>query len=105
MKNVIVKIEGARDPLCERELSIFKDRIMSRCNACVSEGSEGAAIVLAVDGTLPPEAFRIDDVGGAVHISGGSPCGLLYGIGKCLRTSGYSDGSDPYHCRVRPPLI
>ena len=62
MKNVIVKIEGACDPLCERALSIFKDRIMSRCNACVSEGSDGAAMVL-------------------------------------------DDGSDPYHCRVRPPLI
>lgn len=95
MKNIIVKIGDDRDSLCGRALSIFKDRIMARCNARVYEGDDGAAIVISVDITLPFEAFRIEDASGAICISGGSARGLLYGIGKFLRTSGYSDGFTP----------
>ncbi|MDX9971396.1 MAG: hypothetical protein RBU21_00255, partial [FCB group bacterium] len=42
-----------------------------------------------VDPNLPLEAYRVDEDRKAVRVSGGSPRGLLYGIGKFLRTSGY----------------
>lgn len=95
LQRIVVRNEGAGDPLCERALSILVDRIKVRCPAQVTPGATDADIVLAVDDTLAPEAYRIADAGRAMRIAGGSPLGLLYGIGKFLRTSGYADGFSP----------
>ncbi|MCD6287234.1 MAG: hypothetical protein J7M39_15100, partial [Anaerolineae bacterium] len=90
---VTVRVEAHSDPLVSRAFAILKDRIQQRCPARVveagTEAGPAARIVLAIAGDLSPEAFRIDQAGAAVRVAGGSPRGLLYGVGKFLRTSHY----------------
>ena len=88
-KNIRVRIDAPDEPLVARAAAILKDRIEARCAVNVVESRRRADIVLDIDTALPREAFRIDQVKRAVRISGGSANGLIYGIGKFLRTSGY----------------
>lgn len=90
-----VKIEAPTGSLVSRTFAILKDRIEQRCPARVVEADTGEQVILAVDDSLSPDAFRIDAVGAAVRVSGGSPRGLLYGVGKFLRTSGYEGTFQP----------
>ena len=78
-------------------MSILADRVGQRCPVAVRTVSRArdARLVLALDRRLPEEGFRIDDHGGTVRISGGSSRGLLYGVGKLLRTSRYDAGFEP----------
>ena len=92
---VAVRIDAPADPLISRTFAILKDRIEQRCSAKVVEARSGARIVLAVDSSLPSDAFRIDEVKKAVRIAGGTPRGLLYGVGKFLRTSHYDGPFQP----------
>ena len=93
---IFVRVEAPDDPLVSRALAVLSDRIEQRCGARLArtEGNR-ARIILTVDTTLPPDAFRIEDAGGAVRIAAGSPRGLFYGGGKFLRTSGYEGGFRP----------
>lgn len=88
-REVRVKIEGPSNALVARTFAIMKDRIEQRCAAKVVETRGHALVVLEVNDRLAPEAFRIEEQGSAVRVAGGSPRGLLYGVGKFLRTSGY----------------
>jgi hypothetical protein len=94
-QKVTVRIEGQASPLIKRAVAILRDRIQERCAAQVVEGQAGALITLAVDSALPAEAFRIEQTGAGVRVCGGSARGLLYGVGKFLRTSRYEDGFKP----------
>ena len=87
---VTVGLPAQADALVSRVFGILKDRIQQRCPTLVVEAGTEAQIILAVDGSLPPDAFRIDQVSAAVRVAGGSPRGLLYGVGKFLRTSRYA---------------
>jgi hypothetical protein len=77
------------DPLVNRTFAILQERLERRCPCWVIRTKTGARVILTVDDRLPLEAFRIDESGGAVRLAGGSPRGLLYGVGKFLRTSCY----------------
>ncbi|MCD6285684.1 MAG: hypothetical protein J7M39_07225 [Anaerolineae bacterium] len=96
---VTVRVEAHSDPLVSRAFAILKDRIQQRCPARVveagTEAGPAARIILAIAGDLSPEAFCIDQVGAAVRVAGGSPRGLLYGVGKFLRTSRYDGTFQP----------
>ena len=92
---VTVRIKAADSPLVARTFAILRDRIEHRCLVRVVEGRQGAQIILTIDKQLALEAFRIDEKGGAVRIAGGSPSGLLYGVGKFLRTSSYDGTFQP----------
>ncbi len=87
-----VKIELPGAPQVSHAFAVLKARIEQRCPATVEEVSADAHILLAIDEQLPPEAFCIADADAAVRISGGTPRGLLYGIGQFLRTSRYEGG-------------
>ncbi len=91
-RDIGVRVERPADPLVARAFAILKDRIQQRCSARVIEVGSEARVILTVDSGLPGEAFRIEQAGAAVRVAGGSPRGLLYGVGKFLRTSRY-DGS------------
>ena len=80
------------DALLQRARAILKDRVEARCGR---DALHARNIDLAIDGALAPEAFRIEDAGDAIRIAGGSARGVLYGIGKFLRTSDYSNGFAP----------
>jgi len=90
-----VRLDAPTDPLAARALAVLKDRIRQRCAAGITEGGSDARIVLTVDTALASDAFRVDEREGTVHIAGGSPRGLLYGVGKFLRTSRYDGAFQP----------
>ncbi len=92
---VKVKVQANPDPLAARAFTILKERIQQRCSAKVVESDNEAQVILATADTLPPEGYSIDQAGAAVQVAGGSPRGLLYGIGKFLRTSRYDEGFTP----------
>jgi len=94
-QEIRVKVEAPADPIVSRTVAILKDRVQQRCSATVAEGDDKATIILAVDDHLSPDAFRIDDAGAAVRVVGGTPRGVLYGVGKFLRTSGYEGTFQP----------
>lgn len=94
-QEIRVQVKSPSDPLIDRSIAIFKSRVEERCSARVLEAKHRADIILTVDQHLPLEAFRIDKKGSAVRIAGGSPRGLLYGIGKFLRTSTYQSTFQP----------
>ncbi|MCA9426706.1 MAG: nucleoside hydrolase [Candidatus Omnitrophica bacterium] len=96
---VKVRIEDATGPLVSRTFAILKDRIEHRCSARVIESASDAEIVLTIDADLPREAFSIEEDRSALKIAGGSAQGLLYGVGKFLRTSGYENGFHPSEWR------
>jgi hypothetical protein len=110
MKNiqVAVQIAAQPDPQISRAFQILKDRIQQRCSVAVVEVATGAQIILALSDSLPTEAFSIESAD-AIRIAGGSPLGLIYGIGKFLRTSHYEDNFVPSswrgisvpHCSLR----
>ena len=90
--DVVVTVETPESALVVRARDILLDRIRQRCPAPAGDSRANAQIILGLDAGLSPEAFRIAPDGVAVRIAGGSPLGLLYGVGKFLRTSGY-DGT------------
>lgn len=90
---ITVSVEAPASPLVSRVFPILKDRIQHRCSARVVEAGAGGQIILTVDDSMSLDAFRIDDeAGSAIRVAGGSPRGLLYGVGKFLRTSRYVSG-------------
>ena len=89
---IAVRIEATSEPLVFRTFSILKDRIRQRCPVRVVQADNHAQIILSVDDCLPHDAFCIDQADEAIRVTGGSPSGLLYGVGKFLRTCRY-DGS------------
>lgn len=94
-RDVRVKVQAPADPLVARTFAILKDRIEQRCAMNVVEVRDRAQIILTVENRLPIEAFHIDQVQDAVRVTGGSPQGLLYGVGKFLRTSRYDGMFQP----------
>jgi hypothetical protein len=90
-----VQVAAANNPLVARAFAILKSRIEERGAARVVEVRSRPKVILTLDAQLPAEAFRIDAVRGAVRVAGGSPSGLLYGVGKFLRTSGYDGEFQP----------
>lgn len=87
---------------CRKAADMFRRILLERCGAfltvvtgerpCVP--SNGPTVRLETDPGLGPEAFRIaEDVRNDMRIIGGDARGVLYGIGKFLRTCYYREGS------------
>jgi len=70
---------------------VFARQVAQRCEArVVTEGDAACAVELAISPGIGTEGFRIEDrPGGGVKIVGSDARGLLYGVGKLLRTSRY----------------
>ena len=78
--------------------SVMERQISQRCNARPASGdSTLLRIELMIDHNLGEETFRIaDGQAGVIRIIGGDERGVLYGVGKFLRTSRYDrDGFTP----------
>jgi len=73
---------------------VFARQVAQRCDASVVFDGEAPLIVeLAIAPGIGTEGFRIEDrPGGGVKIIGNDARGLLYGVGKLLRTSRYDRG-------------
>jgi len=90
-KYVQVSLPDQANPAMRHTVSIFAIRIAERSGARVVDGNVRALkVVLSVDQGIGKEGFKIEDVDGGVKITGNDDRGLLYGVGKFLRTSSYS---------------
>ena len=77
------------DPRFTRIFAILKDRIEQRCVTTVREAEDEPQLFLTFADDLPLEAFCIEQDDEGLRIVSSSPLGLLYGVGKFLRTSNY----------------
>jgi len=89
VRDILVQIDAHSDPLISRTFTNLKERIEQRCPVRAVQAQCDAEILLDTSSHLPSEGYCIEQVGAAVKVSGGSPLGLLYGVGKFLRTSQY----------------
>lgn len=88
---LLVRLDAPSSPLVDRSFEILKDRIQQRCPIEVAKSHAAPQVILALDDALAPEAFAISTHRTAVRVAGGSPRGLVYGVGKFLRTSHYAE--------------
>jgi hypothetical protein len=93
--SLAVKLDPSGDSRLAGAFAILQDRIQQRSTTRVVRCETAHQAALAVDSGLPPEAFRIDQAGNSLRLAGGSPRGVLYAVGKFLRTSRYEGGFLP----------
>jgi hypothetical protein len=74
---------------------ILASRIQERSGIkpTFSTARESCSVELGIQEGIGKEGFRIEDMAGGVHIVGNDPRGLLYGVGKFLRSNTYHQGS------------
>ena len=82
------------DAVTENIARVFARQVSQRCGAKVTtSGSAPLRAVLAIEPGLGTEGFRIaDGSNGSIRIIGNDARGLLYGVGKFLRSSRYDQG-------------
>src|SRR5690242_10697417 len=88
VKTVCVHLGCERSDTIDAIVKLFGRKIEERCEARVkTSGPAEFQIELALSEGIGKEGFRIEDAGGAgVRIVGSDARGLLYGVGKFLRT-------------------
>lgn len=81
-------------PIAGNAVRVFARQVSQRCGArVVTSGDAPFVVELAVDRGVGAEGFRISDRhGGGVLIAAGDERGLLYGLGKFLRSSRFDRG-------------
>ena len=94
VKSVRLALPANASPVVNSIGGVFTRQVQQRCEAKVGRDGEAPLTVeLAVVAGIGAEACRIEDgQGGGVRISGNDERGLLYGVGKFLRTSRYDKG-------------
>jgi hypothetical protein len=90
---VRVVLPGEPGVTARRAAEILGRQITERCGAKVlTAGEAGCAIELGLQPGIGTEGYRIvDGPGGCVRILGNDERGLLYGVGKFLRSSRYDE--------------
>ena len=90
-KSVRLVLPAKPSPVVENIGRVFLRQVQQRCDAKALATSEAPVIVeLAIAPGIGTEGFRIEGrPGGGVRIVGNDQRGLLYGVGKFLRTSRY----------------
>jgi len=80
--------------ITRRAVEILSRQIGQRCGAKVVSSGEAAGLVeVGIEAGIGTEGYRIvDGPGGAVRIVGNDERGLLYGVGRFLRSSRYDRG-------------
>ena len=78
----------------ENVARVFARQVSQRCDAeVIRTGHAPLRVILAIDPGVGPEGFNIiDDGNGGVRIVGNDERGLLYGVGKFLRSSRFDQG-------------
>lgn len=77
----------------ERAVAVFARQVEKRCPArVVLRGDAQMNVAVSLDPSLGMEGYRIvDRADGTIEVAGHNELGVLYGLGKFLRTSRYSD--------------
>lgn len=83
-------------PALRKISGILERQITKRCEAKIETKKSSKSpltIQLSIDSGLGQEGFRIEDgKSGSIKIIGGDERGVLYGVGKFLRTARYDQG-------------
>lgn len=98
VKSIRVVLPEDSDPVMRNISAVFARQVQARCDArVVMEGDAPLTVELAVEPGIGVEGFRIaEGKPGKIRIVGNDKRGVLYGIGKFLRTSSYgADGFTP----------
>lgn len=91
IQSVRVILPSNAGSITKRISEILSREITERCSASVSlEDDATLTVELAVERGIGTEGFKIADHKGVICITGNDENGLLYGVGKFLHTSGYS---------------
>jgi len=90
-RSLEVRVIGAKSPLLDAFAGILGSRIQERCEvSSTSTGKADCLVELAVQDGLGKEGFRIERASpDTVRILGNDNRGVLYGIGKFLRSNTY----------------
>ena len=94
VKTVRVVLPQQADAVLRNIAGVLARQVAQRCDASVvTDGEAPLKVELAIAPGIGTEGFRIEDrPGGGVKIVGNDARGLLYGVGKLLRTSRYDRG-------------
>ena len=86
---------------------VFARQVSQRCDArTTSTGNAPRRVILAIEPSLGSEGFRItDESKDSVRIIGNDERGLLYGVGKFLRSSRYDQGGFTQEFTVALPRL
>ena len=92
VKSLRIVLPKNSGPVMQNIASVFTRRIEDRCGAKVSTiGDAEMKVELVIELGIGTEGFRITDgKNGSIRIIGNDQRGVLYGVGKFLRTSTYS---------------
>ena len=97
-KQIRIVLPGKTNSQVEQIVSVFARQVEKRCPAKVTtQGNAPLTVILTIDPAIGREGFRISDhTDGGIEVAGQNELGVLYGLGKLLRTSRYSeDGFSP----------
>lgn len=84
-----VQITNGSSKIEKNIAGILANRIKERSSAQFVDGSAEVHLILKIQPNIGVEGYSISDtMGGAIEIAGNDERGLLYGVGKFLRTSG-----------------
>ena len=94
VRSIHLALPAQPSPVIERIAGVFARQVAQRCEAKVStSGDASARVELLIQPGIGTEGFRISDgADGSIRIVGNDELGLLYGVGKLLRTSRYDQG-------------
>lgn len=92
VRSLWLELPAGAGPVVARAMEIFKARLEARCPARVTlVGPADFRVQLALAPGLGQEGFRFEDLPeGGLRIAANDERGLLYGLGKFLRSSLYS---------------
>jgi len=91
-----IQIEcGASGALPSKACALLSQRITERTGVDVKSGANGECrIVLGVESGIGKQGYRIEhEAHGRVRIAGNDGRGLIYGVGKFLRSSRFDEGN------------
>jgi hypothetical protein len=94
-KSLTIHLTAAKSPLLDRVVEIFGTRIQERCGVKPAfTGKADCNVELGIEKGIGNEGFRIEEASpGAVRILGDDHRGLLFGVGKFLRSNTYHRNS------------
>ena len=89
----VVLPDKANDQL-KNIVSVFARQVQQRCGAeVIIQGNAPLTVSIKIDSSIGKEGFRITEHhSGGIEVAGHNELGVLYGLGKLLRTSRYSEG-------------
>jgi len=96
IKSIQLHCKFRGKPVASMAARLFRRIVKERSGITVARETGELKVVLTMEPGVGVEGFRIDDADGGVRIAGNDERGLLYGVGKYLRSCRFTDdGMEP----------